>query len=128
MVFAGEPLFSVYTNLGPYSPQDRAAHIADRLRQLSADPLAGIDAIAAFDRRQRSDVEIMSPHYAQIRDGNKTTIPEDYLPKTYTQPAFRITPLPMNSPSPGPSPQKGRVESVGAAGQRDELLPRVDKD
>ena len=38
-------------------------------------------------------VEIMSPHYAQIRDGNHTTIPADYLPKDYEAPAMRITNL-----------------------------------
>jgi small-conductance mechanosensitive channel len=35
-------------------------------------------------------VEILSPHYTQIRDGNKVTIPESYLPKDYTPAAFRI--------------------------------------
>ena len=38
-------------------------------------------------------LEIMSPHYTQIRDGNKTTIPDPYLPKTYQAPVFRIGPL-----------------------------------
>ncbi len=37
-------------------------------------------------------VEIMSPHYSGIRDGNQTTIPETYLPKSYRAPAFRIFP------------------------------------
>ena len=36
-------------------------------------------------------VEIMSPHYTQIRDGNHTTIPADYLPPDYEAPAMRIT-------------------------------------
>jgi small-conductance mechanosensitive channel len=35
-------------------------------------------------------VEIMSPHYTQIRDGNKVTIPESYLPKDYVPQALRI--------------------------------------
>ena len=35
-------------------------------------------------------VEIMSPHYTQIRDGNQTTIPADYLPPDYEAPAIRI--------------------------------------
>ncbi|MEW6246377.1 MAG: mechanosensitive ion channel family protein [Nitrospirota bacterium] len=45
------------------------------------------------DKFNEAGVEIMSPHYSQIRDGNKTTIPEEYLPKTYEAPAFRIAPL-----------------------------------
>jgi small-conductance mechanosensitive channel len=36
-------------------------------------------------------VEIMSPHYSQIRDGHHTTIPADYLPPDYEAPAMRIT-------------------------------------
>jgi small-conductance mechanosensitive channel len=35
-------------------------------------------------------VEIMSPHYTQVRDGNQTTIPADYLPPGYEAPAIRI--------------------------------------
>ncbi len=35
-------------------------------------------------------VEIMSPHYSSLRDGNQTAIPEENLPKTYVPPAFRI--------------------------------------
>jgi small-conductance mechanosensitive channel len=41
-------------------------------------------------------VEIMSPHYAQIRDGHHTTIPADYLPPDYEAPAIRITNLEHN--------------------------------
>lgn len=35
-------------------------------------------------------VEIMSPHYANVRDGDQTTVPGSYLPKSYQAPAFRI--------------------------------------
>lgn len=35
-------------------------------------------------------VEIMSPGYHAIRDGNHTTIPPDYLPRDYRKPGFRI--------------------------------------
>lgn len=42
------------------------------------------------DKFNESGVEIMSPHYSQIRDGNKTTIPETYLPERYAPPAIRI--------------------------------------
>lgn len=45
------------------------------------------------DTFNEAGVEIMSPHYGQIRDGNQTTIPEQYLPKNYQAPAFRIGPL-----------------------------------
>lgn len=36
-------------------------------------------------------VEIMSPHYSSLRDGNQTTIPASYLPAAYKQPAFRVS-------------------------------------
>lgn len=38
-------------------------------------------------------IEIMSPTFTAIRDGNHTTIPEDYLPKDYQAPGMRISPL-----------------------------------
>jgi small-conductance mechanosensitive channel len=44
------------------------------------------------DRFNEAGVEIMSPHYASVRDGNRTTIPDQYLPKSYTIPGFRIFP------------------------------------
>jgi small-conductance mechanosensitive channel len=42
------------------------------------------------DRFNEAGVEIMSPHYSSLRDGNKATIPEEHLPKTYRAPSFRI--------------------------------------
>jgi len=35
-------------------------------------------------------IEIMSPHYGSLRDGNQTTIPSDYLSKDYKAPMFNI--------------------------------------
>jgi small-conductance mechanosensitive channel len=45
------------------------------------------------DKCNEVGIEIMSPHYSAMRDGNQNTIPEDYLPKDYTAPGFRISPL-----------------------------------
>jgi small-conductance mechanosensitive channel len=45
------------------------------------------------DKCNEAGIEIMSPHYSAIRDGNQTTIPENYLPKDYTSPGFRLSPL-----------------------------------
>ncbi|MGH9513394.1 MAG: mechanosensitive ion channel family protein [Terriglobales bacterium] len=42
------------------------------------------------DKFNEAGVEIMSPHYSSVRDGNKTAIPDDYLPKDYSAPAFRL--------------------------------------
>ena len=42
------------------------------------------------DKFNEAGVEIMSPHCANIRDGNQVTIPENYLPKSYRAPGLRI--------------------------------------
>jgi small-conductance mechanosensitive channel len=42
------------------------------------------------DKFNEAGVEIMSPHYKALRDGNATTIPADYLPKDYQAPPFNI--------------------------------------
>jgi small-conductance mechanosensitive channel len=43
------------------------------------------------DRFNEAGVEIMSPHYAQIRDGNRTTIPDAYLPDGYQAGGIRLS-------------------------------------
>ncbi len=35
-------------------------------------------------------IEILSPHYRAARDGNTTTIPQNYLPKDYKSPGFNV--------------------------------------
>jgi small-conductance mechanosensitive channel len=42
------------------------------------------------DKFNEAGVEIMSPHYHAVRDGNVTAIPESYLPADYIPTAFRI--------------------------------------
>lgn len=42
------------------------------------------------DSFNAAGIEIMSPHYNALRDGNTTTIPESYLDKDYESPAFNI--------------------------------------
>lgn len=37
-----------------------------------------------------SGVEIMSPHYRALRDGNRIAIPEDHIPREYSQPGFGV--------------------------------------
>ena len=43
------------------------------------------------DRFNEAGVEIMSPHYSSLRDGNPMAIPADYLPAEYQPPAHRIS-------------------------------------
>lgn len=42
------------------------------------------------DKFNEAGIEIMSPHYSAVRDGNQNTIPENYLPKDYKTPSFRV--------------------------------------
>ena len=42
------------------------------------------------DKCNQAGIEILSPHYSSLRDGNMSTIPEDYLPKNYKAPKFRL--------------------------------------
>jgi small-conductance mechanosensitive channel len=44
------------------------------------------------DQFNQAGVEIMSPHYSALRDGNRIAIPDDQLPKGYRAPAFRVGP------------------------------------
>ena len=42
------------------------------------------------DKCNQAGIEIMSPHYAAVRDGHISTIPNEYLPKDYSPPGFRV--------------------------------------
>jgi small-conductance mechanosensitive channel len=42
------------------------------------------------DSFNKAGVEIMSPHYKSIRDGNPIAIPEEYRAKDYEPPSFRV--------------------------------------
>jgi small-conductance mechanosensitive channel len=45
------------------------------------------------DRFNQAGIEIMSPAYSAVRDGNQMAIPEEYLPNSYQAPSFRLSPL-----------------------------------
>ncbi|CAD5253756.1 MULTISPECIES: mechanosensitive ion channel family protein [unclassified Imperialibacter] len=53
------------------------------------------------DKFNESGVEILSPHYRALRDGNMVTTPVNYLPKDYQAPAFNV-----NSKQSSPEPKK----------------------
>ncbi|MBN1428356.1 MAG: mechanosensitive ion channel family protein [Anaerolineae bacterium] len=50
------------------------------------------------DKFNEAAVEIMSPHFAALRDGHQINIPEEYLPPAYTPPAFRFNRTENRSP------------------------------
>ncbi len=43
------------------------------------------------DEFNNAGVEICSPHFAALRDANRIAIPDDYIPKDYSAPAFRVS-------------------------------------
>ncbi|MBL8296569.1 MAG: mechanosensitive ion channel [Bryobacterales bacterium] len=43
------------------------------------------------DKFNEAGVEIMSPHYTALRDGNTVTIPENHRPSDYEPAAFRVS-------------------------------------
>jgi small-conductance mechanosensitive channel len=42
------------------------------------------------DKFFEAGVEIMSPHYYSLRDGNRTAIPDAFLPDGYEPPGFKV--------------------------------------
>jgi small-conductance mechanosensitive channel len=42
------------------------------------------------DKFNEAGVEICSPHFAALRDGNASTIPEQYVKPDYKAPSFRF--------------------------------------
>jgi len=42
------------------------------------------------DRFNEAGVEICSPHFSALRDGNTITIPEQFRPEGYEVPGFRV--------------------------------------
>jgi small-conductance mechanosensitive channel len=52
------------------------------------------------DAFNEAGIEIMSPHYRALRDGNRVTIPRDYLPPEYREGAFRVQAQAAPTPTP----------------------------
>jgi len=45
------------------------------------------------DKFNEGGIEISSPHYTALRDGNRVAMPEEYIPKNYKEPAFGVRDL-----------------------------------
>jgi small-conductance mechanosensitive channel len=71
--------FYVHYELNAYTDQP------SRMAKIYSDLHANIQ-----DKFNNAGVEIMSPHFSSVRDGNRIAIPDDYLPKGYSAPAFRL--------------------------------------
>jgi small-conductance mechanosensitive channel len=63
------------------------------------------------DSFYEAGLEILSPHWAQLRDGNRVGIPESYLPRDYRAPVFRVETIP------------GKLDDGGAPARRPANAP-----
>lgn len=71
--------FYVHYELNAYTDQP------SRMAKIYSDLHANIQ-----DKFNTAGVEIMSPHFSSVRDGNQIAIPDDYLPRSYRAPGFRL--------------------------------------
>jgi small-conductance mechanosensitive channel len=62
----------------------------------------------------RAGVEILSPHYAQLRDGNKAAIPDEWLPAGERTRAFKVSAVVRDAAPADPVPA-GRAGGDGGA-------------
>jgi small-conductance mechanosensitive channel len=70
-------------------------YVAYELNVYTDKPRNMLDAYSVLhqniqDKFNEAGVEINSPHYTSLRDGNLTTIPASYLPDDYKNPVFEI--------------------------------------
>jgi small-conductance mechanosensitive channel len=70
-------------------------YVAYELNVYTDKPRNMLDAYSGLhqniqDKFNEAGVEINSPHYTSLRDGNLTTIPASYLPDDYKNPVFEI--------------------------------------
>lgn len=79
--------FSVRYEIHGHTDQPgRQAHIYSALHQNIQDSFNG------------AGVEIMSPHYRAVRDGNRTTLAADKVPEDYQAPSFRVEDITTGKP------------------------------
>ena len=84
VTLAGDTVLFVHNGVGSFDASERAAGIQRRLRDLTR------LYPAIQDRFNEEGVEIMSPAYSAIRDGNGSTIPAPHAPPPERSGAFRI--------------------------------------
>lgn len=91
--------FSVAYELNAYTAEpNRMAGIYSRLHELIQ------------DRFNEAGIEIMSPTFTAVRDGNQVTLPADYLPSSYEAPSFRVLGMPFGNKggAQGGAPREGK--------------------
>ncbi len=61
------------------------------------------------DHCNQAGIEILSPHYGALRDGNQSTIPASYLAANYQAPAWNLPSVPQASPPAQPGPERSEA-------------------
>jgi small-conductance mechanosensitive channel len=74
-------------------------YVTYELNAHTDDPQQMVNTYSALHRNiqdtfNEAGVEIMSPHYTQLRDGNRTAIPDAYLPPDYVPGSLRVASVP----------------------------------
>jgi small-conductance mechanosensitive channel len=80
--------FVLQTSLDDFSASYQLNAYTDRVRDMAI--LSSKLHEAIQDRFHEAGIEIMSPHFASIRDGNAVAIPAESLPDAYEPPSFRL--------------------------------------
>lgn len=83
-------------------------YVTYELNAYTDDPQQMANTYSALHRHiqdtfNEAGVEIMSPHYAQLRDGNRTAIPDAYLPKEYVPRSHRVETVGKEPEGEGPA-------------------------
>jgi small-conductance mechanosensitive channel len=84
-------------------------YVTYEINAYTSDPQHVPDMYAALHARIQdtfytAGVEIMSPHYTSLRDGNAAAIPDTYKGSADSAPAFRVLSMPSNQVSPATHP------------------------
>jgi small-conductance mechanosensitive channel len=70
----------------------------------------------------RAGVEILSPHFAQLRDGNKAAIPDEWLPSGERTRSFKVSAVVRDAAPTDPVPA-GRAGGDGAPAGAERAAP-----
>lgn len=87
IVFNGERLFTIQTSMGPFSAQNRAQLVIEKVWTLATDPLLKIDSIVASDRQGATDVVVGDLVITSVTDADASAVgkPRQQLAREYAQ-------------------------------------------
>jgi small-conductance mechanosensitive channel len=93
-------------------------YVTYELNACTDEPREMVNTYSALHRNiqdcfNEAGVEIMSPHYAQLRDGNRTAIPDAYLPPDYLPRSIRIASVPGQREKAGENRRKPEGKQAG---------------